>query len=170
MADASDHTDAARVDRYPWVVLAAFIGLSFLAGGVGNLLQGGDVGARYLLLDRPAWAPPSWAFGVVWPVLYVAIAVAGWRTWRAAGGLRPAAVALGLWSAQLLVNAVWPGVFFGLEAFGPAIAVIALLDVAVIATIAAMARIDRIAAWLLVPYLVWILYATALNTSIWALN
>ncbi len=170
MAEESDDTRTDRGVRSPWPALAAFLVLSITAGAVGNLLQGDDVGGRYLELDRPAWAPPSGAFGVVWPVLYVAIAVAGWRTWRTAGGVRPAAVALGLWSAQLLVNAVWPGVFFGLEAFGPAIAVIVLLDVVVIATIVAMARIDRVAAWLLVPYLGWILYATALNTSIWALN
>jgi benzodiazapine receptor len=147
-----------------------FLGLTLVASAVGTVTQGDDVGGRYLALDRPAWAPPQEAFGLVWPVLYVLIAVAAWRTWRAAGGVAPAKLALGLWLAQLAVNAVWPGVFFGLAAFGPAIAVIVTLDVLVVATMVAMARHDRWSPWLLAPYLGWILYATALNVAIWQLN
>jgi translocator protein len=156
--------------RARWLGLLAFLAIALAAGGIGSLLQGSDVGGRYLAFERPAWAPPSWAFGVVWPVLYVLIGVAGWRVWRARGGVRAAGAALGLWAVQLVVNAVWPGVFFGLEAFGPAVAVIVLLDVLVVLTIVAFWRIDRIAAWLLVPYLLWILYATALNAALWQLN
>ena len=149
---------------------AVFLLVALAAGGIGSITQGTDVDVRYLALERPAWAPPSWLFGIVWPVLYVLIGVAAWRVWRRAGGVRAAGTALGLWLAQLLVNAIWPGVFFGLEAFGPAIAIIVLLDILVLATIVAFARHDRLAAWLLVPYLVWILYATALNTSLQILN
>jgi translocator protein len=154
----------------PWIALAVFLVVAASAGWVGNLVQGDDVGARYLTFERPVWAPPQEAFGIVWPVLYVLIGVAGWRVWRAAGGLRPARVALGLWATQLVVNAVWPGVFFGAGEFGAAVPVIVLLDLVVIATIVAAARHDRLAAWLLAPYLGWILYATALNVAIWQLN
>lgn len=153
-----------------WTALAVFLALAFAAGAVGSVTQGGDVDVRYLALDLPAWAPPSSAFGIVWPVLYVLIGVAGWRVWRAAGGVPGARTALTLWAVQLVVNATWPGVFFGLEAFGPATGVIVLLDVLVVATIVAAARHDRLAAWLLVPYLAWIAYATALNVAIWSLN
>ncbi len=156
--------------RARWLGLLAFLAIALAAGGIGSLLQGTDVGGRYLAFERPAWAPPSWTFGVVWPILYVLIGVAGWRVWHAAGGIRAAGAALALWAVQLVVNAVWPGVFFGLEAFGPAVAVIAVLDVLVVLTIVAFWRIDRIAAWLLVPYLLWILYATALNAALWQLN
>ena len=150
--------------------LAVWLLLAFAAGGVGSLLQGSEVGARYLAFERPVWAPPSWAFGIVWPVLYVLIGVAAWRVWRAAGSVRAAAVPLALWGVQLLLNAVWPWVFFGLEAFWAAVVVVVALDVAVLATIVAFARRESAAAWLLVPYLVWILYASALNIAIAALN
>jgi translocator protein len=150
--------------------LVVFVLLAVAAGSIGSLLQGSDVGVRYLAFERPAWAPPSWAFGVVWPVLYVLIGVAAWRVWRAAGSVRAAAVPLALWGAQLLLNALWPWVFFGLEAFWPAVVVVLALDLAVVVTIAAFARRDRAAAWFLVPYLVWILYASALNVAIAGLN
>jgi translocator protein len=167
----SNELTADPADRRARVVgLLAFLAIAFAAGGIGSLLQGSDVDTRYLAFERPAWAPPSWTFGVVWPILYAFNGVAAWRVWRAAGGVRAAGVPLGLWGAQLVVNTIWPWVFFGLEAFGPAVAVIVVLDLLVIATILAFRRVDRLAAWLLVPYLVWILYATALNVALWQLN
>jgi translocator protein len=156
--------------RERWLALAVFIGLAFAAGAIGALVQGDDVAGRYLALDRPGWAPPREAFGTVWPLLYLLIGVAGWRVWRAAGSAAAATTALGLWGAQLVVNAAWSGVFFGLSAYGAAIAVIVVLDLLVLATIVVAHRHDRLAAGLLVPYLLWILYATALNVAIWALN
>ncbi|TVR36190.1 MAG: tryptophan-rich sensory protein [Nitriliruptor sp.] len=169
-AGTDDPTTASGPSSRRVAAAAVFLLVAFAAGGIGSITQGTEVGVRYLALERPVWAPPSWLFGVVWPVLYLLIGVAAWRVWRAAGGVRAAGTALGLWLAQLVVNAVWPGVFFGLEAFGPAIAVILLLDVLVVATIVVFPRHDRLAAWLLVPYLVWILYATALNISLQILN
>ena len=149
--------------------LLAFLLLAFAAGGIGSLLQGSDVGARYLAFERPVWAPPGWAFGVVWPVLYVLIGVAAWRVWRA-GGVRASAWPLGLWAVQLVLNAAWPGVFFGGDALWAAVAVILVLDVVVVATVATFSRVDRAAAALLLPYLAWLLYATALNVAIAAVN
>jgi translocator protein len=166
--EAPDGVDAGGRER--WLALVVFIGLAFAAGAVGTLVQGDDVAGRYLALDRPAWAPPQDAFGLVWPVLYLCIGVAGWRIWRAAGSAAAAATTLTLWAAQLVVNAAWSGVFFGLSAFGAAIVVIVVLDLLVFATTAAAWRHDRGAVLLLVPYLLWILYATALNVAIWSLN
>jgi translocator protein len=153
-----------------WLGLVGFVVFAAAAGFVGNLLQGDDVGARYLDFARPAWAPPQEAFGIVWPILYLLIGIAAWRVWRAAGSLRTAAVPLAWWGAQLLLNGIWPGVFFGLTEFGLAIPIIVALDVVVIATIMAFRRFDRVAAWLLAPYLAWIVYATALNVALWWLN
>jgi len=152
------------------LTIVAFLALAFVAGGVGSVIQGSDVGARYLALERPPWAPPAFLFGIVWPVLYVLIGLAGWKLWRTVGSVRAASTALTLWLVQLVVNAVWPGVFFGVEAFWPAVVVIVTLDVLVIATIGMFWQRDRIAALLLLPYLVWILYATALNVAIATLN
>jgi translocator protein len=153
-----------------WLSLLAFLALAYAASAVGALSQGDDVAGRYLALDRPAWAPPSWLFGPVWTVLYALIGVAGWRVWRRAGSVGAARGALGLWGAQLIVNAAWPGVFFGLGALGAGLAVILVLDALVIATITLARRHDGVAAGLLAPYLVWILYATALNAALWIAN
>jgi translocator protein len=170
MTSPTTDTPAARPTWKPWVGLVVFVALAFAAGGLGAAGQGSDVGGRYLALDRPAWAPPQEAFGIVWPVLYVFIGVAAWRVWKTAGSVPAAGVALGLWAAQLVVNAVWPAVFFGSMEFGWAVPVIVTLDALVVATIVAFRRHDRLGAWLLVPYLVWILYATALNVALWLLN
>jgi tryptophan-rich sensory protein len=113
--------------------------ITLFASTFGAVTQGDDVGERYLALELPAWAPPQDVFGIVWPVLYVLIAAAAWRVWRVAHGAAPARTELSLWLAQLVVNAAWPGVFFGLEAFGPAVAVIVVLDLLVVATMVALA-------------------------------
>lgn len=159
-------TSQARSGPAAVVVLVVFLGLAYAAAGLGTLLQGGDVGATYLELDRPPWAPPSWLFGPVWTVLYALIGVAGWLMWRR-GPTPEARLALALWAAQLVVNALWPGTFFGLGALGWALVVILALDALVVAAVIAAGRVQRIAAALLVPYLAWILFATALNASIW---
>ena len=153
-----------------WAALAIFLAVAAAAGLVGNLLQGSDVGARYLALERPAWAPPQQAFGIVWPALYVLIGVAGWRLWTNPSEGRLVGIALGAWAAQLVLNALWPGMFFGLEAFVAAAALIVVLDLVVVLAVVSAARVDRWAAALLVPYLVWLLYATALNIAIARLN
>ena len=148
------------------VALAGFLVASYAAAAVGTATQGGDVGGTYLALDPPAWAPPPWLFGPVWTVLYALIGVAGWWVWRV-GPVDRRRPALTLWGAQLVVNAAWPGVFFGLGELGWALAVIVMLDVLVLATIIAVARLTRVAAALLLPYLAWILFATALNAALW---
>lgn len=152
------------------LALLGFVVVSAAAGGIGTLLQGEGVGATYLALDRPAWAPPQEAFGIVWPVLYVLIAVAAWLVWREAGGVLAARRELSSWAGQLVVNGIWPGVFFGAERYGPAVAVIVVLDLLVVITVAAFWPRSRLAAGLLLPYLGWLLYATALNLAIAAAN
>jgi translocator protein len=174
MTSAGDPTTTTSVSppstRTSVLAGVVFLAITLFASTFGAVAQGEDVGERYLALELPAWAPPQDAFGLVWPVLYVLIAAAAWRVWRVAHGAAPARTELSLWLAQLAVNAAWPGVFFGLEAFGYAIAVIVLLDLLVVATIVTFWRRDRWAALLLVPYLLWILYATALNVAVWQLN
>lgn len=108
-------------------------------------------------------------FGPVWTVLYISIAVAAWLVWRRAGWRR-GRVALGLWAVQLALNAAWTPAFFGAGKLGPSVAIIAALDAAVVATIAAFARHSRPAAGMLTPYLAWVAFATALDIAIWRLN
>jgi translocator protein len=141
--------------------LVVFIALSFGAAAIGGLAT--DPGF-YTELDRPPWAPPSWLFGPVWSVLYVLIGVAGWRVWRAVDAPRGA---LAVWALQLGLNAAWSLVFFGLQEVGWALVEIVVLAGAIIATIIVFARRDRLAALLLVPYLAWVLFATALNAALY---
>lgn len=150
-----------------WPLLLGLLVLCFAVAALGGLAAS-DAGETYASLDRPAWAPPSWLFGPVWTVLYVTIAVAGWLVARTTHpGRRRAMTA---WAVQLALNLAWTPLFFGAGLFGLAFADIALLAVAVAATVLLFTRVDRRAAALLLPYLCWVLFAGALNLSIWVSN
>ena len=134
------------------------------AAAFGGLFQPGD---WYQALDKPAGNPPDWVFGPVWTVLYLTMAVAAWRVWRARGEW---GVELWLWMAQLTSNALWSYLFFGLQRPGLALVDILLLLALIIWTAARFGRVDRIAGWLLVPYAAWVTFATYLNAGVWILN
>ncbi len=123
-------------------------------------------GAWYAGLRKPAWTPPNWAFPVVWTTLYIMIAVAGWLVWIASG----LSVAMLLWAAQLVLNAVWSWLFFGKRRMELAFADVCLLLAANLAFIVAAWDISTWASALFVPYLIWVGIAAALNLSIWMLN
>ncbi|GAB11512.1 putative TspO/MBR family protein [Gordonia araii NBRC 100433] len=145
--------------------------VSLLAVGVVATLGGlasASAAEEYQRLDQPSWAPPSWVFGPVWTALYVLMAVAAWLVWRAQPSWRNPAIVL--YGVQLLLNLAWSPLFFGLEWRGLALVDIIVLDLAVAATIVLFWRANRLAATLLIPYLAWILFATALNYSVWMLN
>jgi translocator protein len=152
-----------------WVVLAGFLVVTALAAVTGSLAAI-EAAAEYAQLEQPPWAPPSGVFGPVWTVLYVLIAVAAWLVWRRAGGFAAARAALTAWLVQLALNAAWTPLFFGQEQFGLAFAEILVLDVAVVTTAVLFARHQRLAAGLLLPYLAWLAFATALNFAVWQLN
>jgi len=145
------------------LVLVGFILVTFLAPLAGFAAR---PDAWYAALAKPPWNPPAWIFGPVWTFLYFTIAIAAWGVWKRAGLCRAHAG----WLAQLALNAAWTPVFFGAHAPGPALVVIAALWVAIVATIAAFAKVERWTAWLLAPYLGWVSFATALNFTIWRLN
>jgi tryptophan-rich sensory protein len=138
------------------VVLGGGLFLSFLTAP----------GEWYAGLAKPAFNPPAWLFGPVWTLLYVLIAVAGWRTFERDRGGAP----MRLWWAQLVLNFAWTPVFFGAHQIGLALVVIVALLAAILGFIAAALRIDRVAAWMFVPYAAWVAFATALNGAIWGLN
>ncbi|WP_326705784.1 TspO/MBR family protein [Streptomyces cyaneofuscatus] len=158
---------AAPSRRRSWLTLLLLLALCYGVAAAGAIATG-DAGSTYAALDRPAWAPPGWLFGPVWTVLYGMIAVAGWLVARRPGpGRRPALVA---WGVQLALNALWTPLFFAAEQYGLAFLDIALLLAAVVTTALLSARVHRRAAWLLVPYLLWVGYAAALNLALWLAN
>ena len=127
------------------------------------------IGDWYANLAKPSWTPPPWIFGPAWTLLYALMAVASWRVWRTPPS-RQRTAALGWFGAQLALNFAWTPIFFGMRSPAIALAEIAVLDVAIVATMAAFRRADRAAALLLVPYAAWTAFATALNLAIWRLN
>ncbi|MDS0132582.1 MULTISPECIES: TspO/MBR family protein [unclassified Amycolatopsis] len=151
--------------RNQWLMLAGFAGVVAVVAVVGGLAA---TSARevYARLEQPSWAAPPSLFGPVWTVLYVTIAVAGWLYWRTDGETRGFAA----YGIGLLFNLLWTPLFFESGAARVALADIVLLDVVVAVTIVLFGRRSKAAAALLVPYLAWIFYATALNAAIVVLN
>ena len=120
-------------------------------------------------IRKPSWNPPGWLFGPVWTALYTMMGVSLWRVARRAP-LTATFPALLLFAAQLFLNGLWSPLFFGARRPDLAFLDIVLLWCAIIATIRAFRTHDRLAAWLLVPYLAWVTFASVLNGTIWRLN
>lgn len=151
------------------VALAGFVAVCLAVAAAGGAATAASVGTWYAGLAKPAFNPPDWVFGPVWTVLYLMIAVAGWRVWlrRGESGARPA---LGAWALQLALNLVWSLLFFGARMIGAALAEIVVLLVAILVTCSLFWRIDRAAGALFIPYAAWVGFATALNAALWQLN
>jgi len=149
--------------------LAFFVALCLGIGALGAGVVATSVRSWYGDLVKPSFAPPNAVFGPVWTVLYVMMAVAAWRVWRAADRDTTRGP-LTLFALQLALNLGWTVVFFGLEKIGAAVATIVVLDVGVVVTLLAFRTIDRGAALLMVPYLAWVSFATVLNITLWRLN
>lgn len=123
-------------------------------------------GAWYESLRKPAWTPPKWAFPVVWTILYMMIAYAGWIVWQQAGW----SAAMLAWGVQILANAAWSWLFFGRRRMDLALADIAVMWLSIVAFIVLAWPISTLAALLFLPYLVWVSTAGALNYSVLRLN
>ncbi|HEX6834031.1 MAG TPA: TspO/MBR family protein [Rudaea sp.] len=148
--------------------LAAWLVLSFIAAAIGAVASI-QAASFYSQLVRPDWAPPPSIFGPVWTVLYTLMGIAAWLVWRA-GGFRAARPALTLFLIQLAFNALWSWLFFAWHRGAWAFADIVLLLALIVATLIAFWRIRPVAGALLVPYLLWVGFASALNYAIWQLN
>jgi len=133
---------------------------------MGVLFPPGD---WYAGLNKPSWNPPGWVFGPVWSALYTMMAVAAWLVWQR-GGVVAQRRALTWFAVQLALNAAWTPLFFGLHLPAVAFGEILLLCAAIAATLLAFSRVNRLAAWLLAPYLAWVSFAAVLNFMIWRLN
>ncbi len=153
----------------PLAILLFLLVVCLGVGVVGAELTAVSVRDWYPTLHKPAWTPPDWVFGPVWTALYVLMALAAWLVWRR-GGWVANRTALGLFALQLALNAVWSGLFFALRSPAGGFADILLMWCAIVATIGSFWRVSTLAASLLVPYLMWVTYAAALNGVIWRMN
>lgn len=146
-----------------WPLFLIFLAACAGAGTTGVLFK---PGTWYETLDKPGWTPPNWAFPVVWTVLYIAIAYAATR----AAPLDENGYAMGFFALQIVFNALWSPVFFGLHRMKGGLVVIAVLWFAVLGTLAHFWSLDLAAGLIFVPYLIWVSIAAALNFRVWRLN
>jgi tryptophan-rich sensory protein len=142
------------------------VALSFTAAAIGGFFLPGE---WYASLRKPTWNPPNWIFGPVWTALYAIMGFAAWLVWRR-GGFAGNRLALSIFLTQLFLNALWSPLFFGLHRPALAFGEIVLLWLAVLSTVVAFWRTQPLASMLLVPYLAWVTFASALNFAIWRLN
>jgi tryptophan-rich sensory protein len=140
------------------------------AGFLGALATQPAVEGWYEALQKPTFTAPVWMFSPVWTTLYILMGVAVFLVWRHGCSKRRVRTALVIFVVQLVLNAGWSVVFFGLRAPGWALVHIIVLLAAIIVTIIAFSRVSRAAAWLLVPYLAWVAFATYLTVGFWMLN
>lgn len=153
-----------------WTKLLLCLGGSQLAGILGAFFTRAAIPGWYALLNKPSFTPPNWLFGPAWITLYLLMGIAAYLVWRKglpAPGVRPA---LAVFLVQLALNALWSPVFFGLRSPLAGAVVIVLLWLAIVITIFLFWQVAKPAALLLIPYILWVSYASVLNISIWLLN
>jgi len=152
------------------VCLFGFLLVVFAVGMAGGAVTATSVGDWYAALAKPPLNPDDWVFPVVWNFLYFLMAISAWLVWRAAGSFDRAGAQLALFGMQLTLNLSWSIVFFGLKSPALAVLVVLALDAAILLTLVAFLKIDRLAGLLLVPYLAWTCFATYLTIGIALLN
>ena len=167
----SDLTDQPKPATRPVVLLLFAVAVVASAGLIGNLATIPNIPVWYAGLNKPGFTPPNWVFGPVWSLLYAMMVLAFWRVllrrsrWTTAGWL-----VVGVFLVQMALNAFWSVAFFGMHNPLLGLVVVIALELMIVATIITFRPIDRISAWLLAPYAVWVGYATALNAAIVGLN
>ncbi len=136
------------------------------AGFIGSRFMPGD---WYLSLAKPSWTPPGWIFGPVWTLLYILMGISAWLVWKEAG-IWSAKLPLALFIMQLVLNALWSWLFFGLNKPGLALIDIVVLWTGILAVMLLFWQIRPLAGALFAPYLAWVTFAAALNLAIWLMN
>ena len=153
-----------------WVKLVIALIIPQLVAASGAYFTVTGTGSWYQTLDKPSWNPPSWVFGPVWTTLYILMGIAMFLVWRSDAPEKLKRRATILWGVQLFFNFLWSFLFFGQEQIFGALLEIVVLWVLILLTIFAFARVNKPAAWLLVPYISWVSFATVLTYTIWDLN
>ena len=140
------------------------------AGLIGSLVTRDAISNWYVFLVKPAFAPPNWLFAPAWTLLYILMGVALFLVWRKGTGQPHVRESIIIFIIQLVLNATWSFAFFGLKSPVAGLINIVLLWLAILLTIISFFRVSRIAACLLIPYIIWVSFATALNYSIYLMN
>lgn len=139
-----------------------------LTGGLGAIVTISSVGSWYQTINKPFFTPPSWVFGPAWTTLYLLMGISLFLIWKSEHPMKK--TALWLFAIQLVLNGIWSPAFFGLESPILGLVVIIPLWIMIVVCIRFFFPINKAASYLLIPYLMWVSFATALNTGIWYLN
>jgi tryptophan-rich sensory protein len=149
--------------------LVVIVVVCFAFAAIGSTATASNINEWYTQVKKPDWNPPNWIFGPVWSLLYLMMAVSAWLVWKD-NLVSRCKLALGLFAVQLILNSLWSVLFFGMKNIGGAAIEIVALWIAILLTMIAFSRFSKLAAALLVPYLLWVSFASFLNYTIWTLN
>lgn len=155
-------------NRFLKITLAIII--CELAGIIGSIFTSPSIDGWYASIVKPELNPPSWVFGPVWTTLFALMGIAVFLIWEKGLSHKGVKFALGIFTVQLVLNIFWSIIFFGLHSPGGAFIEIIFLWLAILATIVSFVKISKLAAWLMIPYIIWVSFAMYLNYSIWILN
>jgi tryptophan-rich sensory protein len=153
-----------------WLKATISLALPQLAGLTGAAFTVTGAGSWYSTIKKPAWNPQGWLFGPVWTTLYILMGIALFIIWKSTANEKLKRTAIILWIVQLIFNFFWTIIFFYAQQVGYALVEIIILWLLILITIFLFARISKLAAWLLVPYISWVSFAAILTYAIWELN
>ena len=152
------------------IIPILFILVSQVAGLIGSYFTSPAIPNWYASLNKPIFNPPSWIFGPAWILLYTLMGIAAYLVWKKWKKVQIAQLAVSLFFIHLVFNSLWSIFFFGLQNPELAFYLIIILWIMILALILIFKKVDKRAAWLMIPYLLWVSFATILNFSIWQLN
>lgn len=151
-----------KIKSWPKLIFSIILAQS--AGGIGTFFTFDSIPTWYAFLNKPVFSPPNWLFGPVWTILYTLIGISLYLIWTSKKG------SLKLFLFHLFLNAIWSPIFFGAKNLGLAFLVILVMDITLILIIKNFYKVNKIAGLILIPYLLWISFASVLNFTIWQLN
>jgi len=152
------------------IKLIVSIVASFAAGGIGSLFTFKAIPTWYQGLKKPPYTPPKWVFGPVWTTLYILMGISVFLVWQKGLATNGAMLAFTLFWIQLVINALWSIIFFGMKSKGGGVITIIVLWLFILATIITSFQVSAWAGALLIPYIVWVSIASYLNIGVWLLN
>ena len=150
--------------------LAISIGVCLVAGFIGSIFTTASIPTWYTTLEKPSFNPPNWLFGPVWTILFILMGISAFLVWRVRLSEPNVRIALIIFIIQLILNAFWSVAFFGLRSPIAGLIVIVILWVAILLTILSSAKVSITAGILLIPYILWVSFASILNAAIYVLN
>ncbi|QTE39962.1 TspO/MBR family protein [Mucilaginibacter gossypii] len=156
-----------RFQFFPYLISLLIV---LFIGFVASLVTRPEIAGWYSTLKKPSFNPPPWLFAPVWTAIYIMIATAAYLVWKHRSRKPVYIIARSIYFIQLILNFSWSIVFFGMHQIAAAAVVIILLWLSIVANINWFNKFSRIASWLLVPYLLWVSFASILNVSIYFLN